>query len=211
MTGQGGRRGRPLPSEYDVAFAVKEWLLGHGWSVVAFNPPGHWGTFSIPFPSRDPRGRGRAATRAPDIIAVKGDCLLLAECRGHGRSRVLSDVERLSGLISNKDRMRLLYRMLQKVCAANDVQFPAGPRPLAAVCYGGSPMAAEARKKYAESPGLPQGAASDGLQNFFVEVTDPARNTASMDASVDPLDGIKTTLYSAGPGIEGILLRGPSK
>lgn len=211
MTGQGGRRGRPLPSEYDVAFAVKEWLLEHGWSVVAFNPPGHWGTFSIPYPSKDPRSGRRATTRPPDIIAIKGDCLLLAECRGDGRSRILSDVDRLSGLISNKERMRLLCRILQKVCAANDIQFPAGPRPLAAVCYGGRPLAAEARKKYAESPGLPPGAASDGLQIFFVEVTDPARNTASMHASVNPLDGIKTTLYSTGPGIEDVMLHGPSK
>ena len=38
------------PSEYDVAYATKEWLITHKWKIIAFDPPGAQGTFSIPDP-----------------------------------------------------------------------------------------------------------------------------------------------------------------
>ena len=62
------------PSEYDVAYATKEWLIKNGWTIIAFDPPGAQGTFSIPNPSKKKEGeKGQTGTTAPDIIAVKGD------------------------------------------------------------------------------------------------------------------------------------------
>ena len=51
-----------FPSEYDVAYAVKEWLLEHDWSILAFNPPGAQGTFSIPNPAKDSKNKGQTGT-----------------------------------------------------------------------------------------------------------------------------------------------------
>lgn len=211
MTRKGPGRRHPAPSEYDVAFAIKEWLIEHDWNVIAFNPPGSQGTFSIPNPSKDPLYKGQIGTEAPDIIAIKGDHLLITECKDYRKPRILSDVEKLSRLISNKERMRLLYTILKKACIANDVRLPDDFHLLTAVGYGGQLLVAETRKKYMESLKLLKSATSDEIQNFFIEVTDPGRNTASMDASADPLTGIKTTLYSTECDIEDVLLCGSSK
>ena len=202
---------RPLPNEYDVAFAIKEWLIDHDWTIIAFNPPGSQGTFSIPNPSKDPRYRGQTGTESPDIIAIKKDHLLITECKDYRKPSILSDVEKLSRLISNKERMNLLYTILKKACNANDVQLPPDFHLLTAVGYGGKLMVAETRKKYMESLELLKNVTSDEIQNFFIEVTDPDRNTKSMNASADPLTGIKTTLYSTECDIEDVLLCGSSK
>ena len=211
MTAKGPPHRRPLPSEYDVAFAIKEWLIDRDWTVMAFNPPGSRRAYCIPNPPGDPRYRGRGGTLAPDMIAVKKDRLLIAECSGCGKSRILSDVEKVSRLVSNKERMQLLYAVMRKACIANDVQPPRDFRPLAAVGYGGRPLVAETRKKYAESLRLLKSTASGELQNFFIEVADPCRNTGSMDASADPLAGVVTTVYSTGRDLGDVLARGPSK
>ena len=211
MTKRRPLRKQPLPNEYDVAFAIKEWLIEHDWTVIAFNPPGSQGTFSIPNPSKDPHYKGQTGTEAPDIIAIKGNHLLIAECKDYRTPGILSDVEKLSRLISNKQRMQLLYTILQKACSANDVQLPRDFHLITAVGYGGQLLVAETRKKYMESLKRLKNATPDEIQNFFIEVTDPSRNTKSMDASVDPLTGIKTTLYSTECDIEDVLLCGSSK
>lgn len=211
MTAKNTPRKQPLPNEYDVAFAIKEWLIEHDWTIIAFNPPGSQGTFSIPNPSKDPRYKGQIGTEAPDIIAIKKDHLLITECKDYRKPRILSDVEKLTRLISNKERMQLLYTILKKACIANDVQLPQNFHLLTAVGYGGQLLVAETRKKYMESLKLLKNATTDEIQNFFIEVTDPTRNTKSMDASSDPLTGIKTTLYSTECDIEDVLLCGSSK
>lgn len=197
-----------LPNEYDVAFAIKEWLLRHEWAVIAFNPPGSQGTFSIPDPSKDPRYRGQIGTEAPDIIAIKKNHLLIVECKDYRKSRIMSDVEKLSRLISNKKRMDLLYTILKKACNANDVQLPPDFHLITAVGYGGQLLVAETRKKYLESLKLLQNVTSDEIQNFFIEVTDPGRDTKSLNGSADPLWGIETTLYSTECDIRDVLLCG---
>lgn len=200
-----------MPNEYDVAFAIKEWLIDHDWNIIAFNPPGSQGTFSIPNPSKDPRYKGQSGTEAPDIIGIKRDHLLIVECKDYRKPGILSDVEKLSRLISNKERMRLLYTILQKACRANDVELPHDFHLITAVGYGGQVLVAETRKKYMESLKLLKNATPDNIQNFFIEVTDPHRDTKSMDSSVDPLVGIKTTLYSTECDIKDVLLCGSSK
>ena len=205
------RRRQSLPNEYDVAFAIKEWLIDHDWTIIAFNPPGSQGTFSIPNPSKDPDYKGQTGTEAPDIIAIKSNHLLITECKDYRKPRILSDVEKLSKLISNKERMQLLYTILKKACSANDVQLPHDFHLITAVGYGGHLLVTETRKKYMDSLKLLKNTTSNEIQNFFIEVTDPGRSTRSMDASSDPLTGIRTTLYSTECDIEDVLLCGSSK
>lgn len=208
MSKRDGKHKSSLPNEYDVAFAIKEWLLCHDWVVIAFNPPGSQGTFSIPNPSKDPRYRGQVGTEAPDIIAIKKNHLLIVECKDYRKSKILSDVEKLSRLISNKKRMKLLYTILKKACAANDVPLPPDFHLITAVGYGGQLLVAETRKKYLDSLKLLQNVTSDEIQNFFIEVTDPSRDTKSLNGSTDPLLGIETTLYPTECDIRDVLLCG---
>jgi len=107
--------------EYNVTYAVKEWLIERGWTVVAFNPPGAQGTFTIPNPAKDPQYRGQTGSKSPDIIAVKDSNLLkLIECKPSYNE---ADVDKLVNLAENKERLDLLLRILSKVCRANDIKF----------------------------------------------------------------------------------------
>ena len=123
------------PTEYDVTFAVKEWLLAHGWDVAAFNPPGSQGTFTIPNPAKDPNYRGQTGSESPDIIAVKNasDILIVESKPLHNPS----DTEKLLGLYKNPERVELMLKLLEKVCAANGVPFKKPVRIILAKAHGG--------------------------------------------------------------------------
>lgn len=110
-----------LTDEYDVTYAVKEWLVRRGWSIVAFNPPGSQGTFTIPDPSKDPRYRGQTGSKSPDIIALKDSkYLLIIESKPTFDKK---DVMKLINLVKNRDRLNLLVDILEKMCKANNVKF----------------------------------------------------------------------------------------
>lgn len=107
--------------EYDVTYAVKEWLIRHGWKIIAFNPPGAQGTFTIPNPSKDPRYRGQTGSKSPDLIGVKDSrYLLVLESKPIFDKK---DVMKLVDLVKNKVRLKLLLDIVEKVCKANDVKF----------------------------------------------------------------------------------------
>lgn len=191
-----------------MAFAVKEWLLEHDWNVIAFNPPGAQGTFSIPNPEKSPRYRGQTGTTAPDIIAVKADHVVIAECKDFGKSKVLRDVDKLYGLISNNERMGLFDRLVSGMCAANGIEHSDRLHRIIAVGYGGDLLITEvagasldARKNLK----LPHG--SD-TQSFHIEVTDPGRDTSVMGGKTDPASTINATLYPTDCDIKDILLCG---
>jgi len=110
-----------LTDEYDVTYAVKEWLIRRGWSIVAFNPPGSQGTFTIPNPLKDPRYRGQTGSKSPDIIAIRNSkYLLIIESKP---TFVKKDVVKLMNLVENKARLNLLLEILEKMCTVNNVKF----------------------------------------------------------------------------------------
>lgn len=124
-----------MVSEYDVTFAVKEWLLENDWEVVAFNPPGAQGTFTIPNPSKDPKYRGQSGSESPDIIAIKNTSnLLIVESKPLFDEE---DAEKLLNLKGNKERMKLLVQLLENVCKANNVLFKKPLNIILAKAHGG--------------------------------------------------------------------------
>ena len=110
------------PSEYDVAYATKEWLIKNGWTIIAFDPPGAQGTFSIPDPSKKKEDeKGQTGTTAPDIIAVKDDQILIVECKGSGEAKILSDAEKLKNFLHDDARIEVFKQIMEAACKANGV------------------------------------------------------------------------------------------
>ena len=67
--------------EYAITYAVKNYLLSKNWDVIAYNPPGSQGTFTIPNPSKDGGFRGQTGSESPDIIAIKSGLVMVVECK----------------------------------------------------------------------------------------------------------------------------------
>jgi hypothetical protein len=159
--------GGKMIDEYDITLAVKEWLLDKGWEMVAFNPPGSQGTFTIPNPSKDPRYRGQSGSEAPDIIAIKNNTnILIVECKPQYNEK---DIQKLIYLKENKERVDLLIRLLEGVCLANDVPFKSPPNIILAKAHGGEEKL------------------MDSVHTFKVTVKD-GWNSKSIDPSKDPYD-----------------------
>jgi len=154
-----------MVDEYDVTFAVKEWLLEHDWEVVAFNPPGSQGTFTIPDPAKDPKYRGQSGSKSPDIIAVKNsNYVLIIECKPTYNQK---DKEKLLSIYENKERMNLLVELLEKVCRANNVSFKKPAKIILSIAHGG------------------QTALRMDMQTFIVS-TDNKWNPTKIDPDIDP-------------------------
>ena len=199
-----------FPSEYDVAYEVKEWLLEHDWSILAFNPPGAQGTFSIPNPAKDSKNKGQTGTIAPDIVAIKNTHVVIAECKDYKKSGVLKDVEKISKLVADSKRMLLFKKIVQKMCVANNIKLDKDFHIIIAVGYGGKLLVTEITSKYAEMTDSLQTIQPKTIQNFHIEITDQTRNIKIMDADVDPMSTINTTLYATDCDIKDILLCGGS-
>lgn len=108
-------------TEYCVSFAVKEWLIENKWDILAFNPPGSQGTFTIPNPSKMVGYRGQSGSNSPDIVAIyHGEKLLMIESKP---AYVASDVSKLVNFKSNLSRMSILMRLIEGVANANDIEF----------------------------------------------------------------------------------------
>lgn len=171
-------------SEYDVTFAVKEWLFRHGWDVVAFNPPGSQGTFTIPNPAKDPAYRGQTGSEAPDIIAVKGkNTILIVESKPQYNA---DDTEKLLGLYKNKPRMELLIELVKKMCVANGVPFDLPARVILAKAHGGE----EHLRK--------------DMATFIVNVKNKWDST-NIDPSVDPFQFMEVELNSLNDKVKELI------
>lgn len=193
-------------TEYDVTFAVKEWLLAHKWSVIAFNPPGAQGTFSIPDPAKDPKYKGQTGTVAPDIIAVKTNHVLIVECKDFEAPKVLSDVEKILKLILNEDRMEILYELVTKMCRANNIETDSNFHTIVAVGYGGKLLLTEITQRTKDVKKALESIDDRQIQSFYIEITDPNRDTESMNANIDPASSINATLFTTDCEIKDILL-----
>jgi len=171
--------------EYDVTFAVKEWLLKNRWDVVAFNPPGCQGTFTIPNPSKNSKYRGQTGSKSPDIIAIKnGKYILVVESKPKYNQ---SDVDKLINLIENKDRMGLLLRILKGVCEANDIPFEMPCTIILAVAHGG------------------QSVLTLDMESFLVS-TDEKWNPEKIDPKADPYEHMKVIYKSTNKAIAIIVM-----
>jgi Holliday junction resolvase len=110
------------PSEYDVTYSVKEWLIHHSWRVVAFDPPGAQGTFSIPNPSKKEKGyKGQTGTQSPDIIAIKNNIILIIECKDYGDLKIKQDIIKLNEFLQNESRMNVFEKIIVHACKANEI------------------------------------------------------------------------------------------
>jgi len=88
--------------EYAITYAVKDYLLSLNWDVIAYNPPGSQGTFTIPNPSKDGSYRGQTGSESPDVIAVKKNVVLVVECKP---SFDLDDAQKLKRLSDDPKKM----------------------------------------------------------------------------------------------------------
>lgn len=124
---------RPKLTEYQVTYATKEYLLSKGWDVIAYNPPGSQGTFTIPNPSKDSGFRGQTGSESPDIIAVHGEIILIVEAKPRVN---LEDVNKLLSLKRNLEKLDILQVLVRKVCEANGIDLPNSVKLLWATATG---------------------------------------------------------------------------
>lgn len=120
--------------EYAITYGVKTFLLKHNWDVIAYNPPGSQGTFTIPNPSKDGGYRGQTGSESPDVIAVKNDVVLIVECKS---SFNLEDSNKLERLSKNVEKMQILSTLIRRVCDANNITLPRNLRYVFALAYQG--------------------------------------------------------------------------
>lgn len=120
--------------EYSVTYAVKNLLLEKKWEVIAYNPPGSQGTFTIPNPSKDPVYRGQTGSESPDVIAVKKNLVLIVECKPGFDA---SDADKLVRLSSNAEKMEILTTLIRRVCTANSIELPQNLDYIFALAYQG--------------------------------------------------------------------------
>lgn len=123
------------PKEYEITYAVKLFLLGTGWDVIAYNPPGSQGTFTIPNPSKQVGYRGGSGSESPDIIAIKRDTVCIVECKPAFDA---SDEEKMNALAGNQDKMSILDMLIQHVCDANEISTSSPRTYLFCLAYSGT-------------------------------------------------------------------------
>lgn len=120
--------------EYAITYGVKTFLLKCNWDVIAYNPPGSQGTFTIPNPKKDGGYRGQIGSESPDVIAVKKDVVLIVECKP---SFNLEDSKKLERLSKNAEKMEILSKLVSRVCDANSISLPRNFRYVFALAYQG--------------------------------------------------------------------------
>jgi hypothetical protein len=104
--------------EYAITYGVKNFLLSKNWDVIAYNPPGSQGTFTIPNPSKDGGYRGQTGSESPDVLAIKNNVVLVVECKPAFN---LDDAEKMKRLSKDSKKMEILDILIRRVCAANEI------------------------------------------------------------------------------------------
>jgi hypothetical protein len=106
--------------EYEVTYIIKEYLMKQGWYILAYNPPGSQGTFTIPNPTKDPEYRGQTGSESPDIIALKSNEeiveILIVECKSEYDE---DDIQKMRTLFGSKDRRGVFLEIVVKQALAN--------------------------------------------------------------------------------------------
>ena len=120
--------------EYAITYGVKNFLLAKEWEVIAYNPPGSQGTFTIPNPSKDGGYRGQTGSESPDVIALKKDVVLIVECKPIFN---LDDSEKMKRLSEDVLKMEILDMLIRRVSAANRINLGDKLRYIYALAYHG--------------------------------------------------------------------------
>jgi len=175
-----------IVDEYTVTFAVKEWLILNSWNVIAFNPPGAQGTFTIPNPKKATGYRGQTGSLSPDLIAIKNSKYLIVIESKPTFDR--SDTEKMINLFKDRDRVRLFLDIVDKVCKANDVSFNKSKCILILAKAHGGELDLQ-----------------DGLETFHVSVKRAEWNPETIEASVNPMDYMQVNYYPSSEEIETIV------
>ena len=100
-------------TEYDVSFAVKEYLYNDNYTIITWNPPGSQGTFTIPNPDKDPTYKGQTGSESPDLIAFNSEEILFIEAKD-AIVKSFADIEKLKKLLANEKRKKLLFNICTK-------------------------------------------------------------------------------------------------
>lgn len=100
-------------TEYDISFAVKEYLYSNNYIIITWNPPGSQGTFTIPNPDKDPTYKGQTGSESPDLIAFNDKEIVFVEAKD-AISKSFSDIDKLYKLLCNSKRKKLLFNICTK-------------------------------------------------------------------------------------------------
>lgn len=111
-------------TEYDISFAVKEYLIANEYTIITWNPPGSQGTFTIPNPAKSPGYKGQSGSESPDLIAFKNNKLLILEAKDSDK-KCISDIHKIHNLLSNTPRKELLFTICNNQMKALGVNFNA--------------------------------------------------------------------------------------
>lgn len=110
--------------EYNITYISKEFLAKNGWKIVAYNPPGSQGTFTIPNPDKDGTYKGQTGSLSPDIIAFKfidgTNIFLIVEAKPTYNA---SDVKKMITMFENKNRRSVFFQIVKSFCEANDIEY----------------------------------------------------------------------------------------
>jgi hypothetical protein len=123
-------------NEYVITYGAKLYLIEKKWDVIAYNPPGSQGTFTIPNPSKDGREKGQTGSESPDVIAVKDGFVLIVECKPNFDS---GDSLKLKRLSQDEQKMEVLDILIRRVCKANEIGLPETLQYIYALAYSGQP------------------------------------------------------------------------
>ena len=110
--------------EYNITYISKEFLMRKEWKIVAYNPPGSQGTFTIPNPDKDGSYKGQTGSLSPDIIAFKLinniNVFLIVEAKPTHNA---SDIRKMISMFENEDKRALFLQIAKPSCKANDVEY----------------------------------------------------------------------------------------
>lgn len=111
-------------NEYDISYIVKEFLIKKGWKIVAFNPPGAQGTFTIPNPEKDSTYKGQTGSLSPDIVAFRVNKdrneILIIESKPLYSKK---DVDKMIGMLKNTIKERIFFTLIKGCLEANSVLY----------------------------------------------------------------------------------------
>lgn len=110
--------------EYDITYVAKEYLIKKGWRIIAYNPPGSQGTFTIPNPLKDGTYKGQTGSLSPDIVAWKKlngkNIFVIVESKPNYNE---GDVSKMLGMFRDLARKDLFFMIVEGHCLANDIPY----------------------------------------------------------------------------------------
>lgn len=110
--------------EYDVTYIAKEFLSRKGWKIIAYNPPGSQGTFTITNPQKDHTYKGQTGSLSPDIVAFKiikdKNILYIVESKPTYNE---DDVKKMINMFRDKERVKIFLDLIIGYTKANGINF----------------------------------------------------------------------------------------